>query len=67
MPGNFRGSTTACETYRDGNFIWTDTPGILRESETLASRSTIEKIGGSDRVMLVARADRALLSLSRIG
>ena len=59
MPGNFRGSTTACETYRDGNFIWTDTPGILRESETLASRSTIEKIGGSDRVMLVARADRA--------
>lgn len=59
LPENFRGSTVACETYRDGEIYWTDTPGILRESETAASQSAIEEINGSDRVMLVARADRA--------
>ncbi|HAN84213.1 MAG TPA: hypothetical protein DCQ59_13380, partial [Verrucomicrobiales bacterium] len=31
-PESFRGSTVACETYRDGNLSWTDTPGIVRES-----------------------------------
>ena len=59
LPENFRGSTITCETYRDGEIDWTDTPGILRESETAASRSAMDKISGSDRVMLVARADRA--------
>ena len=58
-PENFRGSTIACETYRDGDLQWTDTPGILRESETSAARSSMEEIHGADRVMLVARADRA--------
>lgn len=59
MPENFRGSTIACETYRDGDLRWTDTPGIVRESETTATRSALEQIGEADRVMLVARADRA--------
>lgn len=58
-PENFRGSTIACETYRDGELHWTDTPGILRESETSANHSALEHIDGADRVMLVARADRA--------
>jgi len=55
---NFRGSTVACETYYDGNVSWADTPGIVRESETSATRSTIEQISSADRVMLVTRADR---------
>jgi len=59
VPENFRGSTVACETYRDGELNWTDTPGIVRESETQAARSAIEEISSADRVMLVARADRA--------
>lgn len=59
VPENFRGSTVACETYRDGDLHWTDTPGIVRESETSAARSAIESITSADRVMLVARADRA--------
>jgi len=59
LPENFRGSTITCEAYRDGEINWTDTPGILRESETSASQSAINELGKSDRVMLVARADRA--------
>ena len=58
-PENFRGSTIACETYQDKDLQWTDTPGIVRESETSATRASIEEIHGADRVMLVARADRA--------
>ncbi|MEM9079341.1 MAG: nucleoside recognition domain-containing protein [Verrucomicrobiota bacterium] len=58
-PENFRGSTIACDTYRDGNLKWTDTPGILRESETSASRSALAHIQDADRVLLVARADRS--------
>jgi Fe2+ transport system protein B len=36
-----------------------DTPGIVRESETDAARAAMEEIEAADRVMLVARADRA--------
>jgi ferrous iron transport protein B len=63
-PENFRGSTIACETYRDGDLQWTDTPGIVRESETSATRTAIEQIEEADRVMLVARADRATEELA---
>jgi GTP1/Obg family GTP-binding protein len=49
-PENFRGSTIACETYRDGDLQWTDTPGILRESETSAARSSMEEIHGADLI-----------------
>ena len=59
VPENFRGSTIACETYRDGDLHWTDTPGIVRESETSATRSAIKQINAADRVMLVTRVDRA--------
>ncbi|MFC5050954.1 nucleoside recognition domain-containing protein [Rubritalea spongiae] len=59
VPENFRGSTIACETYSDGDLRWTDTPGIVRESETHATRIALEHIGSADRVMVVVRADRA--------
>lgn len=65
-PENFRGSTVACETYDDGGFAWTDTPGIIRKSESLATRAAIERIHSADRVMLVARADRAAEELPAI-
>ena len=58
-PESFRGSTVACETYRDGKLSWTDTPGIVRESETFATRAAINEIDSADCVMLVVRADRA--------
>lgn len=56
---NFLGSTIACDTYIDVDLCWTDTPGIVRESETQATRSALEHIDLANRVMLVARADRA--------
>nr|MBR9809944.1 hypothetical protein [bacterium] len=58
-PESFRGSTVACETYRDGKLPWTDSPGIVRESETFATRAAINEIDSADCVMLVVRADRA--------
>lgn len=58
MPENFRGSTLACETYRDGALRWTDTPGLHRESETATARAALSKLAGADRIALVVRADR---------
>lgn len=66
QPENFRGSTIACETYRDEDLLWTDTPGIIRESETSATRAAIEQINSADRILLVARADRAAEELPAI-
>ena len=43
IPENFRGSTISCETYHDRDLHWTDTPGIVRESETAATRSAITR------------------------
>jgi len=66
LPENFRGSTLACETYRDGELRWTDTPGLLRESETATARAALAELDGADRVALVARADRAPEELALI-
>lgn len=59
MPENFRGSTLACDTYRDGEIRWTDTPGLYRESETATSKATLETLDNATRIVVVARADRA--------
>lgn len=59
LPENFRGSTISCETFRDRGLRWVDTPGIVRDSDTLASHEAIEMLKEADRVMLVARSDRA--------
>ncbi|MEM7012258.1 MAG: nucleoside recognition domain-containing protein [Verrucomicrobiota bacterium] len=58
-PENFRGSTLACDSYSDGDLIWLDTPGIYRDSETEASKATLNELAESDQILLVVRADRA--------
>lgn len=58
QPENFRGSTLACETYRDGDLRWTDTPGLYRESETDTARATLAELEGAERIALVVRADQ---------
>lgn len=63
LPENFRGSTLACETYRDGELRWTDTPGLYRDSETETARAALATLSDAERVMVVARADRALEEL----
>lgn len=63
FPENFRGSTLSCESYQDGAIRWTDTPGLYRESETATARSALAELASAERVVLVARADRALEEL----
>lgn len=63
---NFRGSTLACESYLDGDLRWTDTPGLLRESDTATSRTALAALAESDFVVLVARADRAKEELAEL-
>ena len=58
-PENFRGSTLACETYRDGGLRWMDAPGIYRESETVTTRATLDALDEGHAVILVARAGQA--------
>jgi len=66
LPENFRGSTLACETYRDGPTKWIDTPGIHRESETATTRTALEGIEQSDRIALVVRSTRASEELATL-
>ncbi|MEM9235339.1 MAG: nucleoside recognition domain-containing protein [Verrucomicrobiota bacterium] len=66
MPENFRGSTLACESYRDGDLRWTDTPGLYRESETETARAALATLSVADHVMVVVRADRALEELETL-
>ncbi|NJK48039.1 ferrous iron transporter B [Candidatus Gracilibacteria bacterium] len=53
---NFRGTTVSCETYRDGEHIFVDTPGILRFSDTQTTASVLKRLQASDRVLLVVQA-----------
>ena len=66
LPENFRGSTLACETYRDGEAKWIDTPGLHRESETATTLAALAGIKESDRIALVVRAARASEELATI-
>ncbi|MEM1086045.1 MAG: nucleoside recognition domain-containing protein [Verrucomicrobiota bacterium] len=66
MPENFRGSTLACESYRDGDLRWTDTPGLYRESETETARAALATLSDADHVMVVVRANRALEELEML-
>ncbi|TAG10885.1 MAG: ferrous iron transporter B [Verrucomicrobia bacterium] len=66
LPENFRGSTLACETYRDGKAKWIDTPGLHRESETATTRAALASIEESDRIALIARASRASEELASL-
>jgi Fe2+ transport system protein B len=63
IPENFRGSTLACDAYRDDARVWVDTPGIFRESETATTRAALDALSAADQVMLVVRAGNALEEL----
>lgn len=53
---NFRGSTIACESYAAGGREFVDTPGILRQSDTVTTRTALERMQQNDVVLLVAQA-----------
>ena len=40
----FRGTTLACETYRNGAHSFTDTPGILRTVDSATTRIALDRL-----------------------
>lgn len=53
---NFPGSTITCEVFVDGFFTYIDPPGLLRRSDSHASRLALDSLSRSDRVLQVASA-----------
>ena len=53
VTANVRGTTISCETYVDGDRAFVDTPGILRESDSLTTRMALARLGASDHVLVV--------------
>lgn len=53
---NFRGATVACDVYQGADFTFIDTPGIIRESDTLTTRAALRQLNRSDAVLLVLQA-----------
>jgi len=53
---NFRGTTVACETYRDGDRTFVDTPGILRQSDSVTTATVLNRLPETDTVLLVVQA-----------
>jgi len=53
---NFPGTTVACETYRDGDSTFVDTPGILRQSDSVTTATVLNRLPESDTVLLVVQA-----------
>ena len=53
---NIQGSTLACETYRTGDDILIDTPGILFRSDTATTRTALAQLQAHDTVLLVIKA-----------
>lgn len=56
--GNFRGTTVSCDVYRDDENTFIDTPGIMRESDSVTTRLALEQLCASERVLLVVKATR---------
>ena len=53
---NFRGSTVRCETFRIDGHEFVDTPGILRQSDTLTTKMALSSLVNGDIVFLVLQA-----------
>lgn len=53
---NFRGSTVAVERYQTDNFVFVDTPGIFRQSDTETTRRALAALGKHETILLVAQA-----------
>ena len=54
--GNFRGTTTRSERYETENYEFVDTPGIVLDADTEASRTALNELTDEETVMLVVPA-----------
>lgn len=53
---NVRGSTVSNDHYKGNGLLLVDTPGILRQSDTLTTRTALRELDHSDAVLLVVQA-----------
>ena len=53
VTANVRGTTISCETYKGEDRAFVDTPGILRESDSLTTRMALARLGESDHILVV--------------
>ncbi|MFN7963974.1 MAG: nucleoside recognition domain-containing protein [Thermoanaerobaculia bacterium] len=64
---NFRGSTLSCEIFEDPDGrTFVDTPGILRQSDSITTRLALNQLSTSDFVLLVLPATHAKDDLTEL-
>ncbi len=54
--GNFRGTTTRSERYVIDDYTFVDTPGIVLDADTEATRDALQQVQDNETVMLVVPA-----------
>lgn len=54
--GNFRGTTTRSERYETDDYAFVDTPGIVLDADTEATRDALAQVGDDETVLLVVPA-----------
>ena len=54
--GNFRGTTVRSERYTTDEYEFVDTPGIVLDQDTEATRAALEAVGEDETVLLVVPA-----------
>ena len=54
--GNFRGTTVRSERYDTANYEFVDTPGIVLEADTEATRDALSQVNEDETVLLVVPA-----------
>ncbi|XVH31109.1 nucleoside recognition domain-containing protein [Haloferacaceae archaeon DSL9] len=54
--GNFRGTTVRSERYATADYEFVDTPGLLLDTDTAATRDALSHVGRDDTVLLVVPA-----------
>ncbi|GAB3031967.1 nucleoside recognition domain-containing protein [Natronobiforma cellulositropha] len=54
--GNFRGTTVGCERYETRARVFVDTPGLVLDADTAATRDALSRLEGEEPVVLVVPA-----------
>ena len=53
---NYRGSTVSCELFEAEDYVFVDTPGVLRSSDSATTKLALAELSSRDLVLLVVRA-----------
>jgi Fe2+ transport system protein B len=63
---NFRGTTVSCEVFAGDQNEFIDTPGILLQSDALTTSMALEKLGQTEKVLLVLKATQLTEDLKEL-